>query len=156
MKDRDQSEQDLIARLLAKRDFVEARRAHPAIVFPAPPDPKLSEAAFMGFLVELLEACGWWVHHETDSRRTHPGFPDLWAVRPPRLLVIETKTAKGAPDLPQLWWMEDLLRCRGGGVEYHLFTPSAADWPRIVMTIAPPNTIFEPHATVAYLTRHDR
>lgn len=106
----------------------------------------------MALVVEHLEHAGWAVHHETISSRTKHGFPDLVATRPPRVIVAELKTTKGAPDLAQLWWMQDLLRCRSDTFQYHFWTP--ADWPAILLAIAPPNTIFDAVQTVEYLTKH--
>lgn len=41
---------------------------------------------------ELLTIYGWTWHHETDSRKSRKGFPDLIAVHPSgRFLLIELK-----------------------------------------------------------------
>lgn len=137
--------------LVAMRHFIVGRRETPLWVPAGPPPLDISEGAFMALVVEHLEAAGWAVHHETISSRTKHGFPDLVAVRPPRLLIAELKTTKGAPDLAQLWWMEDLLRCKGDTFTYHFWTP--CDWTAILLAIAPPNTPFEPHQTIAHLTK---
>ncbi|HET8627024.1 MAG TPA: hypothetical protein VFL91_06375 [Thermomicrobiales bacterium] len=125
-----------LERLRALRDFVEGRRRHPLAILhaPAPPADAEAEAAFQALLIDLLRECGWWVHHETDSRRTAGGYPDLVAVRPPRVVFAELKTARGRVREEQGWWADDLARCPG--VEYHCWRP--ADWPAILATIAPP------------------
>lgn len=67
-----------------------------------------SEADFQAQLEDLLRMTGWRVHHETDSRRTEGGLPDLICVRPPRLLVLELKAADGTLTEPQRAWLADL------------------------------------------------
>lgn len=92
------------------------------------------------------------MHH--DSRRSDHGFPDIWAVRPPRILAIELKVGRGAPSLPQLWWMEDLLRCsRGDQFTYHYWPNRKDTWAEILLTVAPPNTKFDALQTVRHMTR---
>src|SRR5437762_1447114 len=41
----------------------------------------------------------------------HQGFPDIVAVRPPRLLFVELKGAKGRVSEEQLAWMDALNGC---------------------------------------------
>lgn len=123
-------------RLRAVRAFVEDRRRRPLAILhaPAPPARDTVEAPFMALAIDFLRECGWQVHHETDSRRTPSGFPDLLAVRPPRVLVVELKRETSRLREEQGWWADDLARCPG--IEYLLLRPS--DWPRFVALVAPP------------------
>lgn len=121
---------DLRAGILARRDQ-QLRVAYA----PSPPDPHISEAAFQALVIDLMHQHGWWVHHETDSRKTSAGFPDLVATRPPRLLIAELKVKDGAQSEPQRWWGIDLRRCPG--VEYRLWRPE--DWLDILLTLAAPD-----------------
>lgn len=43
-------------------------------------------------LIEAATWLGYHVHHETDSRRTNPGYPDLTVVGHGAIFVIETKS----------------------------------------------------------------
>jgi hypothetical protein len=72
---------------------------------------ELSEAQFQEQLLDLLRMTGWRVHHETDSRRTEGGLPDLVCVRPPRLVVLELKSASGVLTEPQRAWLADCASC---------------------------------------------
>lgn len=85
----------------------------------------LSEQQFQKRVTDL---CDWlklsW-HHETDSRRSKAGFPDLVIVGN-RVLFAELKTAKGRLRPEQAEWLNAL---RNGGAEAHVWRP--ADWPEI-------------------------
>lgn len=73
-------------------------------------------------MIELLYLWGYQVHHETDSRKSTPGLPDIIAVRPPRLFCIELKTEQGRLRNEQKWWKADLERVPG--ITYLLLRPS--------------------------------
>lgn len=76
----------------------------------------------------------WLWHHTPDSaaNRKPPrgvaqpcaGLQDIVAVRPPRVLFIETKTQKGRERTQQTLWREVLAQCPG--VEVYLWRPT--DW----------------------------
>lgn len=65
---------------------------------------------------------GWLRYHTYDSRRSRAGFPDLVLVRPPRLLFIELKTARGKTSEDQREWAKVLKLIPG--VEYYLWRPA--------------------------------
>ena len=67
-----------------------------------------SEAAFQDQLLDLLRLYRWRVHHETDSRRSPGGLPDLICVRPPRVVVLELKAVNGILTELQRAWLADL------------------------------------------------
>lgn len=50
----------------------------------------------------------WRFWHETDSRKSPSGFPDLVATNGKTLLMVELKTAKGRVRREQQQWIDDL------------------------------------------------
>lgn len=66
----------------------------------------------------LARVYGWLGHHETDSRKTAPGWLDLTLLRAGRLVVAELKTETGRTTPAQEEWLaawreaEDLARAR--------------------------------------------
>lgn len=74
-------------------------------------DGSMSEAELQGVIIEMAELYGWVWHHETDSRRTRPGFPDLVLVRPPTVMFIECKTVRGRIRPDQQTWLDALEGC---------------------------------------------
>ena len=70
----------------------------------------MTEAELQKALCRVLDKHGWRWHHETDSRRSAPGFPDIVAIGPDgRLLVAELKTAKGNMSQAQQEWINRWL-----------------------------------------------
>lgn len=73
---------------------------------PPSPGPPLREKEWQATLVALLEAFGYVVEHTYPLRTQHgwrtgstlSGKPDLYALRPPRLLAIECKSDTGRLD----------------------------------------------------------
>lgn len=82
----------------------------------------MSEADFQQRITDL---CDWlhlrW-HHETDSRRSRAGFPDLVIVGY-RTIWVELKSDKGKLSFDQRGWLDDL---RESGQEVYLWRPQ--DW----------------------------
>lgn len=68
-----------------------------------------SEAQLQNHVIQLAEATGWTWHHETDSRRSKAGFPDLVLVHPSRgVRWIELKSTTGRVRPDQKRWLETL------------------------------------------------
>lgn len=82
------------------------------------------ELDFQHAVCRLLDIRGWHWHHETDSRRSKRGLPDLIATRDGRLLMIELKSEHGKLRPAQGIWLA-LLR-QVPGIETYLWRPS--DW----------------------------
>lgn len=82
----------------------------------------MSEDAFQRRITDL---CDWlhlrW-HHETDSRRSKRGFPDLVIVGY-RVIFVELKSDTGRVSFDQLGWLDDL---REANAEVYLWRPQ--DW----------------------------
>jgi len=78
-----------------------------------PADALVTEKRFLAELIKLLELTGWRVYHTYDSRRSAPGFPDLMAVKGPRLLALEVKTESGRLTPEQRVWLAELSAVPG-------------------------------------------
>ncbi|MDN4611932.1 VRR-NUC domain-containing protein [Arthrobacter burdickii] len=75
----------------------------------------------------ILTAYGWRWFHAPDNRpangrvqKIRPGFPDLLAVRGPRLVVIELKTETGRIASEQVEWMQNF---EAAGAEAYVWRP---------------------------------
>lgn len=78
------------------------------------------------FQQQITDYCDWlrlrW-HHETDSRRSKKGFPDLVIVGE-RLIFVELKSARGRISKEQREWIDDL---ESAGVEVYVWRPDDLD-----------------------------
>lgn len=64
------------------------------------------ESAFMAAVIREAELKGWLVHHETDSRKSAEGFPDLNMVGFGRGVVyMELKVGNNRPTEAQWNWI---------------------------------------------------
>lgn len=78
-----------------------------------------TEAEWQAFVTDCLDLGGWKWHHETDSRKSKAGFPDLIAVKGEQMLALELKTERGRLRPEQTEWLLALSRipgCRAGVV----------------------------------------
>ena len=89
-----------------------------------PPIP-ISEKHWQDDVVEIATLFGWRCYHTYDSRRSHPGFPDLILCRPPRLLAVELKSERGRITPTQQAWLNDLDQCTE--IRTHVWRPSDRD-----------------------------
>jgi hypothetical protein len=74
-----------------------------------------------------LQLRGWRYFHTHDARRSVPGFPDILALRGPRLFVAEIKTATGRVSREQRAWLDAFELA---GVEAHLWR-LPGDWAKV-------------------------
>lgn len=82
------------------------------------------------FQTRILELCAWLrlkAHHETDSRKTRKGWPDLAIAGPCGFVVAELK--KGPKHKPTAEQAEWLAALHNAGVRTFLWRPD--DWPEI-------------------------
>ena len=86
-----------------------------------------SEADFQFWLRKRAHEFGWLYHHNYDSRRSDPGFPDTVMVRGDRIIFAELKTPKGRISDPQTTWLEAL-----GGVDVESYIWRYEDVDRIL------------------------
>lgn len=68
------------------------------------------EHDFQVQVCELLDLLGYKWHHETDSRRSPQGWPDLFAIHPTTgwAIWLELKSAHGTVTSSQLEWLQAL------------------------------------------------
>ena len=87
----------------------------------------ISETAFLSQVADLLNLFQWrWCHirpawsnkgYRTPIQGSDPdgfkgkGLPDIFAVRPPRLIFAELKDEYAKPSPEQEAWLDDLKRC---------------------------------------------
>lgn len=79
-----------------------------------------SEAQFQQQVLDVAHLRGWWTHHEYDSRRGTPGWPDLVLVRE-RIVYAELKTMRGRVSKEQ---KDVMARLQAAGAEVYLWRPS--------------------------------
>lgn len=86
------------------------------------------EADWDDVVQDYADLRGWWSLHVTDARRLRAGFLDWFLVRPPRLVLLETKVPGGRVTRAQAELLGLLERCPC--VEaYCVVFPD--DWPRV-------------------------
>lgn len=76
------------------------------------------EAQVQQTIVDDARLLGYLVYHTYDSRRSEPGFPDLWIVGYGHLLVLELKTARGKVTDAQQRWISQLV---AAGVDARIY-----------------------------------
>lgn len=81
----------------------------------APKAPRVdcTESEWQSFVTDCLDLGGWRWHHETDSRKSKSGFPDLIAVKGNQMIVLELKTQKGRVRPEQVDWLVALANVDG-------------------------------------------
>ena len=84
----------------------------------------MTERQLQEAVLKLARLRGWLCYHTHDSRRSQPGFPDLVLVRPPDVLFVELKSAKGVVSLAQEDWLLRLQHSKH--VRTELWRPK--DW----------------------------
>lgn len=90
----------------------------------------MTEAQFQQRITDLCDWLGLRYHHETDSRRSKPGFPDLVIVGN-SVIFAELKTERGRVSPEQQTWHDDLKRA---DAEVYVWRPS--DWDFIADRLA--------------------
>jgi hypothetical protein len=88
----------------------------------AAPKP-LSERQFQRQVEDALRLFGWRFYHTWNSFNSARGFPDVIAVRPPRAVALELKSAKGKVTPDQQAWVTAMAE---SGIEAGIWRPE--DW----------------------------
>lgn len=96
----------------------------------APIEERISEKEFQRAVTDLMRRHGWKYHHQTISRKSTAGWPDLVACRE-RIIFVELKTEIGTLEAEQANWRDRIVEAGG---EWYCFRPS--DWPKIVEVLA--------------------
>lgn len=94
----------------------------------------ISEMDFMRAVTDLAEANGWKWHHQTISKRSKEGWPDLVLLRH-RCVVAELKVGSNTADAAQLSWLEAF---QAAGIDAHLWYPNDMDEIRRILTTRRP------------------
>lgn len=82
----------------------------------------VSERDLLAYVLQTARLHGWLCLHPFSSVKSEPGFPDIVAVKPPRLLFAELKRETRYPTAAQRRWLEAL---RGvPGCEVFVWRPS--------------------------------
>jgi VRR-NUC domain len=87
---------------------------------------RMSEKVWTAHVHAALLATGWRHYHTWLSVRSAPGFPDVVAVRPPRLIIAELKRVGGRLTVAQRQWVAELAAL-GPPVEVYVWTPADRD-----------------------------
>ncbi|WP_228941815.1 VRR-NUC domain-containing protein [Nocardioides sp. Leaf374] len=118
---------------------------------PLPLAPGLSEAVWQSRIVELALHLRLQVHHETDSRKTRKGWPDLAIAGPGGFVVAELKTdndARSKPTPEQQAWLDALT---AADVRAYLWRPRHWDYVyALLLHLAHPNRHRDPATDPAF------
>ena len=91
---------------------------------PKPPT-SMTEAELMRLIIEAAEKLGYpCIHHETDSRKSSPGLPDLEIVGYGKQYRFEVKGDRGETRPPQRQWIREL---QNAGVDARFVYPEDLD-----------------------------
>ena len=90
----------------------------------------MSEAQWQQRITDTCDLLGLKWHHETDSRRSRKGFPDLVIAGPGGLIFAELKSQKGKVRAEQEEWIGALLT---SGARAYIWRPQ--DWPLVVQAL---------------------
>src|SRR5690606_27680126 len=80
----------------------------------------VSEKEFMQSVIDFARALRWRVYHTHDSRRSEPGFPDLFMVRGTRAIAAELKRVEGQVTPAQRDWLQAI---NATGIETYIWKP---------------------------------
>ena len=130
-----------MAKAKLSREEVLARQAEKL------PPREMSEKQFQAWCVVRARRLGWtrqfhilraqvkgvWV-----TNTSVPGVPDLWLLRPPRLVVLEIKRWGGKPTPEQSSWIAGLQRVPG--IDAYVVSPADAEEVLDLLAIDPPPT----------------
>lgn len=86
----------------------------------------VTEKEWQRQVVDLLGWNGWASYHTYDSRRSNPGFPDIFAIHIETgdRLAAELKTEEGRVSPAQEWWL-NLFEL--AGIDCYVWRPSDVD-----------------------------
>lgn len=87
----------------------------------------ITEDQFQARITDTCERFHLKWHHETDSRRTRRGWPDLFICGPGGILVLELKGPRTAVTPEQAQW---IVALGDAGVVAYVARP--ADWDRVL------------------------
>lgn len=106
----------------------------------------LPEGEFQTICEEVAQRYGWRVYHETDSRKSPKGLPDLIMLSRPQddgsvvLAMVELKSEKGKLSQEQEAWLMSLTRV--DTLVSGMMRPK--DWPTLVALLFDPQSYTTP------------
>jgi VRR-NUC domain len=83
--------------------------------------PPVTEKEFQSQVEQFARLCGWTLYHTFRSEHSAQGFPDLVAIRPPRVVFAELKSDAGRLTGHQRQWLDLLRQC--AAVESYCWRP---------------------------------
>jgi hypothetical protein len=90
----------------------------------------MSEADWQLRITDLCDLLDLKWHHETDSRKSKSGFPDLVICGPRGVIFAELKSEQGKVTKAQQEWVDAL---RASGATAYVWRPSG--WPMVYYTL---------------------
>lgn len=90
----------------------------------------MSEADYQKRITDYCDLLGLKWHHETDSRKTKSGWPDLVIAGPGAVIFAELKKQNGRVSASQQEWLDKLS---GAGARVYVWRPS--DWEQVEKTL---------------------
>jgi hypothetical protein len=97
----------------------------------------VTEAQLQDAIRDLAKIRGWLFFHPYDSRRSTPGWPDLFLVHPRtgEIVVAELKSTSGRVSHAQQEWIDAFATA---GITVHVWRPSHLQSGQIVRALTPP------------------
>ncbi len=95
--------------------------------------PPMTEKQLTRAVADAAKQFGWMRYHTHRSDFSPAGWPDEVLCRPPRLVVAELKSAKGAVSDKQQEWLDALALIPG--IEVHVWRPCDLDNGTIVRVL---------------------
>jgi hypothetical protein len=99
----------------------------------------VTEAQLQDAIRDLAKLRGWLFFHPYDSRRSTPGWPDLFLIHPRtgEIVVAELKSAKGRVSVAQQEWIDAFA---AAGVVVHVWRPAHLTGGQIARALTPSDT----------------
>ena len=73
---------------------------------------EMPESALLQAVREAAQGAGYLFYHTYRSDRSEKGYPDVTLCKPGHpVFMLELKTARGKPTLPQQAWLDALAQC---------------------------------------------
>ena len=88
------------------------------------PDDLVTERDLQSQVEAILKANGWRYFHGWSSQHSAAGYPDIVAIRPPRLCFLELKREGQKPRPEQQAWLDDINALGLDQVEDYVVYPS--------------------------------
>lgn len=100
------------------------------------PESVVTEAELQAAVLDLAKLRGWLRYHTYDSRRSEPGWPDLFLLHPRtgQIVVAELKAANGRVSRAQRQWIDGFAVA---GITVHVWRPEHLRGGQIAAALTP-------------------